>query len=69
LQLEPDRLSDANAKLDYLIDAAERLGRFDWRQVAAGIVVSGWISAAFDPDRARTLYQLLVEPVQRLFGG
>ncbi|MGH2429399.1 MAG: hypothetical protein ACRDGV_11060 [Candidatus Limnocylindria bacterium] len=39
LGLPEARLDEVHAKLDYLVEASERMGRFDWRQLAARIAV------------------------------
>ena len=66
--LPADRLADANAKLDYLVEAAERVGRWDWRLIAMGIVIDIGINTAFNPEQAKTLLQLLIENAPRLLG-
>lgn len=35
--LVAEALVDANRKLDYLVDTASRMGRYDWRNTAIGV--------------------------------
>jgi len=37
--LDGEPLAKVNRKLDYLIDASTRLGRFDWKNIFAGALV------------------------------
>jgi hypothetical protein len=68
-ELQPETLADANRKLDYLMSATSRLGRFDWRNLAVGIVFSIAVAAAFDPNRAREMFDLLLGGVRMLLGS
>lgn len=67
--VEGQVLADANAKLDYLIEASHRSGRFDWANIAFSTVFNIALAAAFDPERARVLFELLAAPVRRLLGS
>jgi hypothetical protein len=49
-----------NAKVDYLIDAASRLGRIDWRNAFAGVILSYILTLALPPDSARAILQTFV---------
>ena len=62
-------LDEVNRKLDYLVDSAERLGRFDWRTFALGMAFDIAVNVAFNPDQARRLFEIVVSPVQRLLTG
>jgi len=44
------------AKIDYLVDAAGRLGRIDWRNVFVGAIVGYILTAALPPESARPLF-------------
>jgi hypothetical protein len=63
-----EQLAEVDQKLDYLASAATRLGRFDWRNLAVGIVVDIAIAAAFNPQQAQNMLNLLIGVAQRLVG-
>lgn len=67
--IAPEQLKEANRKLDYLTAAAKRVGRFDWRNLAVGIVVDIAINAAFNPQQAQTLLNLMVGAARHLIGS
>ena len=59
------------AKIDYLVDAAGRLGRIDWRNVFVGAIVGYILTAALPPESARSLFMTfmtLLRSVGHLFG-
>ena len=62
-------LAEANSKLDYLVEASKRSGRFDWANIAFSTIFNIAVAVAFDPDRARILFEMLTAPVRRLIGG
>ena len=43
------------AKLDYLVEAAGRLGRIDWRNAFAGAILGFILTAAISPDAGRAM--------------
>jgi hypothetical protein len=47
-----------NARLEYLSDAVDRLGKIDWRAVALTTLINIATTLALDPDKAKTLYAL-----------
>ena len=49
-----------DAKLDYLIDAAGRLGRIDWRNAFVGVALSYIVMLALPPESARSIFQTFV---------
>jgi len=57
-----------DAKLDYLIDAAGRLGRIDWREVFAGAILSLIITAALPPEAIRHIFLTLLRAIGHFFG-
>jgi hypothetical protein len=61
--------AEINVKLDYLSAAKERLGRYDWRALALTTAIDVAIAAAFNPDQARHLLQLIASGLVRLLGG
>jgi len=66
--LAPDVLADVNKKLDHLIEATDRLGRFDWRALAVGILFEAALAAAFDPSRARQMMEMVLVGLRGLLG-
>jgi hypothetical protein len=54
--LSEAQMRDLNAKLDYLVNAAGRLGRIDWRNVFAGVFFGYILAAAVPPDAARDMF-------------
>jgi len=64
-----DVLREANSKLDYLVAASRRSGRFDWANVAFSIAWSIALAAAFGPDQARVLFETLATAVRQLIAG
>jgi hypothetical protein len=67
--VEGQVLADANAKLDYLVEASHRSGRFDWANIAFSTLFNIALAAAFDPERARVLFEILATPVRQLLAG
>ncbi len=49
-----------SAKIDYLVDAAGRLGRIDWRNVFAGAIVGYILTAALPPESARSIFLIFM---------
>jgi len=63
----PEReVEDLHAKIDYLVEAAGRVGRIDWRNIFIGAIV-GYIFTGIPPDPARYIFHALVKCLQ-LFG-
>jgi hypothetical protein len=57
-----------NAKIDYLVGAAGRLGRIDWRNVFAGVILGFILTAAFSPESARHIFLTLLRAIGHLYG-
>jgi hypothetical protein len=51
-----DQMQDLHTKINYLIDAAGRLGRTDWRGVFVGVIVSYILTAGIPPESARSVF-------------
>lgn len=72
--LEMDRVTEEDThvivdRLDYLTLATERLGRFDWRGVAAAVVLEFGARGLLDTNFARTTFEYLVGAARQLLGG
>lgn len=62
-------LREANAKLDYLVVAAKRSSRFEWFNLAFGVLWSIAVAVAFGPERARDLFETVTNAVRQLLPG
>jgi hypothetical protein len=67
--LSGERLATLDANVDYLVDAVDRLGRFDWRNAFAGAFIGLLLSAVFPPDSVREVLVMLVQSVRLLLGN
>lgn len=59
--LSADQLEVLNEKIDYLIAAAGRLGRIDWRGILVGEILGYVLSAMIPPETARSIVQTFQE--------
>lgn len=57
-----------HTKIDYLVAAAGRLGRTDWRGVFAGAILGFVLSAAFPPESARQILMALLRAIGHFYG-
>lgn len=62
-------LAAANGKLDYLVEASRRSGRFDWANIAFSVVFNIGLAVAFGPVQARALLEAFMSGVRQLAGG
>jgi hypothetical protein len=67
--LSGERLATLDETIDYLVDAADRLGRFDWRSVFAGAFTGLFLSAVFPPESVHHVLVLLAQGVRLLLGN
>jgi len=67
--LSGDRLAALDANVDYLVDAVDRLERFDWRNAFAGAFIGLLVSAVFPPDSVREVLVMLVQSVRLILGN
>ncbi len=56
------------AKLDYLVNAAGRLGRTDWRNAFVGAILGYVLTAALPPDSARDMLFRAIGAMGHFFG-
>ena len=66
--LSGPQLADLDAKLDYLVDASNRLGRKDWSVVFIGAIVGYAFTAALAPDAARSILLDFLSGIARFWG-
>jgi hypothetical protein len=57
-----------DAKLDYLVNAARRLGRKDWLNVCAGVILTLIIGAVLPPSAPRDMFLGLLRAIGHLYG-
>ena len=67
--LSGERLATLDANVEYLVDAVDRLGRFDWRNAFAGAFIGLLLSAAFPPESVREVVVMLVQGVRLILGN
>ena len=67
--LNAEQVDLISRKLDEMQEAAERLGRRDWINLAIGTLTTTIVSAALGPDAGRGLFQALGSALAWLFGG
>ena len=56
------------AKLDYLVNAARRLGRKDWLNVCAGVILGYILAASLPPEAAHNMFLGLLQAIGHLYG-
>ena len=64
--LHDEQVALLDARLSYMQEASERLGRKDWINLALGASLSIVTGLALDPDTARAAMQLLAEAISWL---
>jgi hypothetical protein len=67
--LSGERLATLDANVDYLVDAVDRLGRFDWRNAFAGAFIGLLLTAVFPPESVREVLVMLVHSVTLILGN
>jgi len=65
-QLSEEQIARLEAGIKYLKESSERMGRKDWINVAIGTVVSVAVGAAFAPEAAGDLLQMVTSSFQTL---
>jgi hypothetical protein len=69
--LSAEQMGGLNVKINYLIDAASRLGRTDWRGVFVGVIVSYILTVGIPPESARSIFltsMTLLQAIGHLLG-
>ena len=66
--LLPDQVDYISRKLDEIGDAANRVGRKDWINLAIGTLTNLVVSGAIGPDAARFLFQRMGQALGWLLG-
>ena len=68
-QLSTSQLTAIEKRLDYLAEAATRLGRLDWRNLMVGALLGLIVEAVVPPEPIRAILGLIVRGLGHLFGG
>jgi hypothetical protein len=66
--LTESQLKDLDSKIDYLNDAATRLGRKDWLNACIGTVFAWVVVTALPPDASRHVLGMLLSGIAHFFG-
>jgi hypothetical protein len=67
-ELSSDQMGALEGRLDYLQEAASRMGRVDWRNAVAGVLLSTLVNAILPGDVARDTLLMLLRSVGHMFG-
>jgi hypothetical protein len=66
--LAGDQMQALEERLDYLQDATGRMNRIDWRNAAAGVLLSAIVNAVLPGDATRDVLLMLFRVVGHMFG-
>jgi hypothetical protein len=66
--LSAEQMRVLDAKLDYLVNAARRLGRKDWLNVCAGVILTLIIGAVLPASAPRDMFLGLLRAIGHLYG-
>jgi hypothetical protein len=66
--LSATQMRALEAKVDYLVTAARRLGRIDWLNVCAGAILGYILNASLPPEAARGILAALFRAIGHLYG-
>jgi hypothetical protein len=67
-ELTSEQGKSIDAQLDYLVDAAKRQGRIDWRNLVVGTLLSLVLQAVLPPEAAQSLLTFVLRSLAGLFG-
>lgn len=67
-ELSPEQMHALEARIDYLIDAAARLPRLDWRNALVGTLIAYTLEVAVPPEVVRDLLGMIFRGLGQLFG-
>jgi hypothetical protein len=66
--LNPTQLRHLESKLDYLVDAAGRMGRLDWRNLVAGTMLGMLSEAILPSETTHRVFSTLLHSVSQVLG-
>jgi hypothetical protein len=67
LDLDAERLKILNKKLDYIVEKAKNLGRFDWKNLFIGTMISTLIQISVSQETGKLVWNLLREAFKTVF--
>jgi hypothetical protein len=67
-ELPGDQMRLLEGRLDYLQEAASRMGRIDWRNAVTGVLLGAVVNAALPSDAVRDALSMLLRSVGHMFG-
>jgi hypothetical protein len=67
-ELSGDQRRLLEGQLDYLQDAASRIGRIDWRNAVTGVLLGTVVNAALPGEAVRDALLMLLRSVGHMFG-
>lgn len=68
-ELKEQQADFANRRFDYLADAATRMGRKDWLNLAVGVITGVIIQLTFQPGFIHELWQFIANIFKPFLGG
>lgn len=66
--LTEGQIRELESRLDYLVDAANRLPRFDWKNALGGAILGLYVEAVLPPEVVRHTIRMIVRVIGPLFG-
>jgi hypothetical protein len=69
VELEPEQLNRIEAQLDYLVEAAKRSRRIDWRNLLVGSLLSLVMQAVLPAQPVVQLLYIVLRGLGHMFGG
>lgn len=67
--LQAGQIRELHTRIDYLVDATARLGRFDWKQVLLSQLISLLLGAIIPQEAFATAIGFVTRSIGHLFGG
>lgn len=68
-ELEPEQYETIDARLDYLVDAAKRQGRVDWRNIFVGTLLSLVVQAVVPVEPVQQILFIVLRGLAGMFGA
>ena len=67
--ITPEKIDYITRKLDEIVEAANRVGRKDWVNLAIGTLTNDVIGAAVGPNATKFLFQTVSQALEWILGG
>lgn len=65
--LSAQQMRVLDTKLSYLINAASRLGRIDWRNAFVGAIIGFILTTALPPETARYIFVSVLQEIIKIY--